>query len=430
MNAIPKFNLDEYTKQQRVFPEISFEEFQGCNDEIIKDSIVTKNRVLSTDAYNRTMNEIKWPEDAENIEAFSLAFRRTWELKNYNIVYGIKRLVRELLELPITQHEVDFAEAAAKAQGEKWGVGYFNKAMWQKVIDEHNGYIPLTIKAVEDWTAVKKWEPAMLVEWPSELAAHFEPLLLQLFLKSAIAWDMHLIEELIGSWRTIDMGLRSAQTNQLHIGSARSLYVWGWVTATSNDAATACIDQQVSSGTIAHRYLSVRPTEFRDSGKNISMRLDSWDLQGQAIYGLQQIKAAGMIDDPLHNKIVVADISNIDDIKGMELAVTQAGFEPKDHIIYGIGWLLVAKGKTRDAMSAGYKAINTPEGPTGKLSNSPWKEPIPGKPESNDNIALDNARAQVEKSIKWITPWDEPTLSEKTEQIKDQVREKLRGKAA
>lgn len=44
-----------------------------------------------------------------------------------------------------------------------------------------------------------------------------------------------------------------------------------------------------------------------------------------------------MIDDPLHNKIVVADISNIDDIKGMELAVTQAGFEPKDHIIYGIG---------------------------------------------------------------------------------------------
>ena len=507
MNAIPKFNLDEYTKQQRVFPEISFEEFQGCNDEIVKDLIVVKNRVLSTDAYNRTMNEIKWPEDAENIEAFSLAFRRTWELKNYNIVYGIKRLVRELLELPITQHEVDFAEAAAKAQGEKWGVGYFNKAMWQKVIDEHNGYIPLTIKAVEDWTAVKKWEPAMLVEWPSELAAHFEPLLLQLFLKSAIAWDMHLIEELIGSWRTIDMGLRSAQTNQLHIGSARSLYVWGWVTATSNDAATACIDQQVSSGTIAHRYLSVRPTEeeafrtavertdkisllvdlndsikwidkamklkkeFRDSGKNISMRLDSWDLQGQAIYGLQQIKAAGMIDDPLHNKIVVADISNIDDIKGMELAVTQAGFEPKDHIIYGIGWLLVAKGKTRDAMSAGYKAINTPEGPTGKLSNSPWKEPIPGKPnieivelpdgtitrtvvqedeevkgkrllktvyengeiffpESNDNIALDNARAQVEKSIKWITPWDEPTLSEKTEQIKDQVREKLRGKAA
>jgi len=55
MNAIPKFNLDEYTKQQRVFPEISFED---------------------------------------------------------------------------------------------------NKAMWQKVIDEHNGYIPLTIKAVEDWTAI------------------------------------------------------------------------------------------------------------------------------------------------------------------------------------------------------------------------------------------------------------------------------------
>ena len=51
-------------------------------------------------------------------------------------------------------------------------------------------------------------------------------------------------------------------------------------------------------------------------------------------------------------------------------------------------------------------------------------------PEANDNEDLDAARKQVKKSMKWITPWDEPTLSDKTIEVKDYVREKLRGKAA
>jgi len=501
------FNMREYAQQQRVFPEISFDEFQACNDEIVKDWIVAKNRVLSTDAYNRTMNHLKGPKDSANIETFSLSFRRTGEHKNYNIVYWVKRLVRELLELPITQHEIDFAEEAAKYQGEKWGIWYFDKDMWQKVIDEYGGYLPFTIKAVEDGTAVKKWEPAMLIEWPSELVAHFEPMFLQLFLKSSIAWDMHMIEEIIWEWRVIDMGLRSAQSTALHIDSARALHVGWGVTATSNDAATASIEQLTSTWTIAHRYLSVRPNEeeafrtaveksdnmallvdlndsiewidkamklkkeFRDSDKTISMRLDSWDLAAQAIYALQQIEEAGMIDDPKHNKVIPADISTIDDIKEIEEAVKQAGFDPKKHIFYGIWGLLVAKNKTRDAMSAWFKAINTPEGPTGKLSNSIWKEPIPGKPnieivenwdgsiertvvqedekvkgkrllktvykngkillwEANDNEDLNAARAQVKKSMKWITPGDEPKLSDKTIEVKNYVREKLKGKAA
>ncbi len=500
------FDINEYAKQQRIFPEITFDEFDACTDEIIRDSIISKNRVVCTDAYNRTMNHLKGSEDSMKTEVFSLSFRKTGENKNYNIVYGVKRLVRELLELPITQHELDFAEAAASAQAKKWGVWYFDKQMWQKVIDENNGYLPLKIKAVDDWTVVKKWEPAMLIEWPAELWAHFEPLLLQLFLKSAIAWDMQLIEEIIGEWRVVDMWYRSAQGTELHINSARALYVGWWVKATSNDAATASIDQQVSSGTIAHRYLSVRPNEeeaFRtavektdkisllvdlndslkwinkamklkkeyiNSDKDISMRLDSWDLKGQAIYGLQEIEKAWMLDNPKHNKIVVADISTIDDIKEMELAVQQAWFDPKKHILYGLWGLLVAKEKTRDAMSAWFKAINTEEGPTGKLSNDIGKEPIPGRPnievithpdgsitrqvvqedepikwerllktvydngkmlfeETNDHIALDNARAQVKKSIKWMTPWD-VELSDKTIQYKNEVRKKLRGKAA
>ena len=43
-----------------------------------------------------------------------------------------------------------------------------------------------------------------------------------------------------------------------------------------------------------------------------------------------------MIDDPKHNKVIPADISTIDDIREIEQAVKDAGFDPKKHIFYGI----------------------------------------------------------------------------------------------
>jgi nicotinic acid phosphoribosyltransferase len=101
--------------------------------------------------------------------------------------------------------------------------------MWQKVIDENNGYLPLDIKAVDDGTLLKKWEPVMTVTWPSELWAHLEPLLLQLHYQSAVAGDMHYLEEIIWEWRTVEFGYRSARSTLDHIGAVRALYAWWWV---------------------------------------------------------------------------------------------------------------------------------------------------------------------------------------------------------
>ncbi|MEI7563758.1 MAG: hypothetical protein WCJ39_09335 [bacterium] len=41
--------------------------------------------------------------------------------------------------------------------------------------------------------------------------------------------------------------------------------------------------------------------------------------------------------DPKLDKIVVADISTVDDVRRVEDAVTAAGFDPKDFIQYGLG---------------------------------------------------------------------------------------------
>jgi hypothetical protein len=41
--------------------------------------------------------------------------------------------------------------------------------------------------------------------------------------------------------------------------------------------------------------------------------------------------------DPTLDKIVVADISTVDDVRRVEDAVIAAGFDPKDFIQYGLG---------------------------------------------------------------------------------------------
>ena len=126
------------------------------------------------------------------------------------------------------------------------------------------------------------------------------------------------------------------------------------------------------------------------------MRLDSGDLADQAVYALKKLQENGMLDPKL-DKIVVADISTVDDVRRVEEAVTAAGFNPKDFIQYGLGWLLVARNKTRDALSAAYKLTNTQDWATGKLSNDIDKEPIPG----DTNIEIrDNVRYIVQEDEK------------------------------
>ena len=53
------FDLEAYKEQQMMFPAISYEEFEVINDMELRKNIVSKNKIISTDAYNRTMNHLK-----------------------------------------------------------------------------------------------------------------------------------------------------------------------------------------------------------------------------------------------------------------------------------------------------------------------------------------------------------------------------------
>lgn len=489
------FNATTYKQQLQAFPKITFDEYQEITDLQIRKDIAKKNKIIQTDAYNRTMNFVKW-ERSRKQETFTLSFRRSPN-KQYVVVDGIRSALKDILEIQITQAELDFAKAFYAEQKTKWGNGYFDEQMRQEVID--NGwYIPLNIKAVEDGTVIRPKEPVMVVSGPAELAAVYEPLFLRSFFKSIVATDAHYLEEIIGQWRVAEFGKRATPNEDYHLDAVEGNIVGGGLKITSNDTAALVYPQTLSWWTTAHRYLACYPTEdeafinaiektdkigllvdlvdsykgidkivalkkkYRSTGKIISMRLDSWDLANQAVYALKKLQEHNMLD-PTLDKIVVADISTVEDVRNVENAVIEAWFNPKDFIQYGLGWLLVARNKTRDALSAAYKLTQTEDWPTGKLSNDIDKEPTPGTPnieirdgyrvivqedeeiqwerllqtvyengklnyDNNDIQAIHEARARVVETFQWM---EYPTIdSFITETYRQQVREKLRRNVA
>lgn len=63
---------------------------------------------------------------------------------------GAQMLVLKYLSMQVTPEDVDEAELFAIHHGEP-----FDRAMWDRVINEHNGFLPIVIKAVPEGTPVK-----------------------------------------------------------------------------------------------------------------------------------------------------------------------------------------------------------------------------------------------------------------------------------
>lgn len=77
MNTItqPAFDMQSYKKMLTSFPPIHREDYKQEQDEIVRQSIIEKNRILHTDAYNRTMQYIR-KEKGDVEEVFTLTLRK------------------------------------------------------------------------------------------------------------------------------------------------------------------------------------------------------------------------------------------------------------------------------------------------------------------------------------------------------------------
>lgn len=64
-------------------------------------------------------------------------------------VFGMQAFLKEYLTKPITQEDIDIAEILFEGHGEP-----FNKKGWQHILDKHNGYLPIEVRAIPEGTVV------------------------------------------------------------------------------------------------------------------------------------------------------------------------------------------------------------------------------------------------------------------------------------
>jgi len=80
-----RFDEEAYLQEQKEFPNIGFDEFQQIRSIEARKDIAKKNKILRTDAYNRTMDYTK-EERGNTTETFYLSFRKELEEK-FNVIY-------------------------------------------------------------------------------------------------------------------------------------------------------------------------------------------------------------------------------------------------------------------------------------------------------------------------------------------------------
>lgn len=415
-------NTLEYAPQQET--RLTYEQFQELAD-WDRMKIIAENRVLNTDTYNRTMDYLRGPEGWKEEETYTLQMRKS--PYGYLVAAGIEDAIGELTSKPITQEELDFAEACYNNL--QTPAPAFNKEMWQTIIDDYDGYLPIEANGVPDGTVVLPGEPLLRVTGPSELIAHFEHLFHRPFYSTLVATKAHEITRLLGDPdRFIEVGKRAAPAELTHLQALKAIQIGGGINQTSNDAGAAIFENMEAVGTIGHRYVqrfeSVEAAfrhaienldavsllvdltdsyegmeialrlkeEYRDTGKKIWIRLDGGDLKNQVRFYLDECAKRGFTD-PVLDRLTVEGYEDIAEMADIESIVSE---EEKARVKYGAGGMAIAANTARSDASTGFK-LSEYEGfegelePTMKFSDSRTKRSIPGKP----TIAIQDGQRYV-----------------------------------
>ncbi|MBE6500921.1 MAG: nicotinate phosphoribosyltransferase [Methanobrevibacter thaueri] len=148
--------------------------------------MIENNICLLTDSYKVTHHYF-YPKGTEKI--YSYLESRVGAEFNKTIFYGLQYIIKKYLEGKIvTQEKIDEADNLI---ANHIGPDIFNRDSWQYILDEHDGYLPIEIKAVAEGTPVDVGNALMTVENTDDksywLPNYLEPLLLQVWYPSTVA---------------------------------------------------------------------------------------------------------------------------------------------------------------------------------------------------------------------------------------------------
>ncbi len=106
---------------------------------------LAKNILLNTDSYKVSMFK-QYPTGTTGVYSYIESRGGRYDR---TVFFGLQAFIKEYLSVPITQADIDIAEEILTAHGEP-----FNRQGWQYILDKHNGYLPVVIRAVPEGTVV------------------------------------------------------------------------------------------------------------------------------------------------------------------------------------------------------------------------------------------------------------------------------------
>ncbi|MDR1459084.1 MAG: nicotinamide phosphoribosyltransferase domain-containing protein [Bacteroidales bacterium] len=122
-------------------------------------SDISTNIIFRTDSYKLG----HWRQYLPNTEyVYSYFESRNGAKFNSTVFFGLQYLLKEYLQgTVVTREAIEEAERLSLAH---LGVGRFNRAGWQYILDKHQGRLPVEIRAVAEGTPVPVSNVQMTVE--------------------------------------------------------------------------------------------------------------------------------------------------------------------------------------------------------------------------------------------------------------------------
>ena len=220
--------------------------------------MIENNICLLTDSYKVTHHYF-YPKGTEKI--YSYLESRVGAEFNKTIFYGLQYILKKYLEGQIvTQEKIDEADNLI---ANHIGPDIFNRDGWQYILDEHDGHLPIEIKAVAEGTPVDVGNALMTVENTDDksywLPNYLEPLLLQVWYPSTVATLSAEVRKLCNFYLEVTGSVKDNLDFMLHDFGYRG------ATSTESSMLSGSAHLLSFSGTATIAALTIPENYYNDS---------------------------------------------------------------------------------------------------------------------------------------------------------------------
>lgn len=157
-------------------------------------SIFTTNTILRTDSY-KVSHFKQLPPGTTNLYSY---LESRGGVFPETVFFGLNYYLKEYLSVPITMQDVDYAEQRINKH---LGEGIFNRAGWERIVNVHNGFLPIRIKAVPEGTVVPTRNVLLTIENTDEelpwVTNYVETMLLKVWYPITVATLSREIKKII-----------------------------------------------------------------------------------------------------------------------------------------------------------------------------------------------------------------------------------------